>query len=78
MSLITEAMEQLQMKAFLQETDVKSFSDVSGRVNQIQWLMKDPIKNKKLIQELWNKSMVVVEEFEANFNNSKVYASANK
>ena len=33
MSLITEAMEQLQMKAFLQETDVESFSDVLGKVN---------------------------------------------
>ena len=33
MSLITEAIEQLQMKAFLQETDVESFSDVLGKVN---------------------------------------------
>ena len=46
MSLTTEAMEQLQMKAFLQETDV------SGNVNQIQSLMKDPIKKRQLIWEL--------------------------
>ena len=60
MSLITEAMEQLQMKAFLQETDVETFSDVSGKVNQIQSLMKDPIKNRQLLCEIWNKSMVDV------------------
>ena len=60
MSLITEAMEQLQMKAFLQETDVEIFSDVSGKVNQIQSLMKDPIKNRQLLCEVWKKSMVDV------------------
>ena len=60
MSLITEAMEQLQMKAFLQETDVEIFSDVSGKVNQIQSLMKDLITNRQLLCKVWNKSMVDV------------------
>ena len=38
--------------------------------------MKDPIKNRQLIRELWNESVVDVEEFERQFNNVNVHGSA--
>ena len=71
MSLIAEALEQLQMKAFLQETSIEQFDDLSDIVSKIRQLMKDPIDNEDRISELWNDCLEEIVLFERKFEEFK-------
>ena len=71
MSLIAEAMEQLQMKAFLQ-CDGVMFRELFEKIDQLQLLMGDPNENKENITEQWIACLKELDTFEVAFNEFKI------
>ena len=76
MSLIAEAMEQLQVYYFLQPSDVKVFSELFDKIDELVIMMLDPSKNQVNITSQWSKCMNVLDEFEEAFNTFKTSGSA--
>ena len=72
MSLVAEAMEQLQIRAFLQQCDIQMFDGMSDRITQLQLLIEDSIKNQEHISEIWNVCMSKLVSFEKAFAEFKV------
>ena len=76
MSLIAEAMEQLQVYSFLHSSDGEVFSDLFDRINKLVIMMRDPSKNQVNITSQWSKCMKILDKFEEAFNAFKTSGSA--
>ena len=72
MSLLAESMEQLLMKAFLQQCNIEMFGSMSEKITLLQSLMSNPNENQEHIGELWKVCLVELESFEHAFNEFKM------
>ena len=52
-SLIVEAMEQLQVYSFLQSPDGELFSELFDKIDELAIMMRDPSKNQVNITSQW-------------------------
>ena len=52
-SLIVEAMEQLQVYSFLQSPDGELFSELFDKIDELAFMMRDPSKNQVNITSQW-------------------------
>ena len=75
MSLIAEAMEQLQVYSFLQSSDGVLFSELFDKIDELI-MMRDPSKNQVNITSQWSKCMNILDKFEEAFNTFKTSGSA--
>ena len=75
MSLIAEAMEQLQVYSFLQSSDGVLFSELFDKIDELI-TMRDPSKNQVNITSQWSKCMNILDKFEEAFNTFKTSGSA--
>ena len=75
MSLIAEAMEQLQVYSFLQSSDGVLFSELFDKIDELI-MMRDPSKNQVNITSQWSKCMNILDKFEEAFNTFKTSSFA--
>ena len=61
MSLIAEAMEQLQVYSFLHSSDGEVFSELFNTIDELVIMMRDPSKNQVNITSQWCKCMNILE-----------------
>ena len=76
MSLIVEAMEQLQVYPILQSSDGEAFSELFGKIDELVIMMHDPSKNQVNITSQCSVCTNVLDEFEEAFNTFKTSGSA--
>ena len=75
-SLIAEAMEQLQVYSFLHSSDGEVFSELFNTIDELVIMMRDPSKNQVNITSQWSKCMNILDKFEEAFNAFKTSGSA--
>ena len=76
MSLIVEAMEQLQVYPILQSSDGEAFSELFGKIDELVIMMHDPSKKQVNITSQCSVCTNVLDEFEEAFNTFKTSGSA--
>ena len=76
MSLIAEAMEQLQVYSFLHSSDGEVFSELFDKIDKLVIMIRDPNKNQINITSQWNKCMNILDKFEEAFNTFNTSGSA--
>ena len=57
MSLMAEAMEQLQVYACLQSSDGELFSELCDKIDELVIMMRNPSRNQVNITSQWSKCM---------------------
>ena len=62
-SLIAEAMEQLQVYSFLQSSYGGVFSELFNKINEIIIMMRDPSKNQVNFTSQWSKCVNILDKF---------------
>ena len=75
MSLIAEAMEQLQVYSFLQSSDGEVFCELFDKIDKLVIMMRDLSKNQVNITSQWSKYMKLLDEFEEALNTFKTNGS---
>ena len=75
MSLIAEAMKQLQVYSFLHSSDGEVFCELFDKIHELV-IMHDPSKNQVNITSQWTKCMNIHDKFEEAFNTIKARGSA--
>ena len=76
MSLITEAMEQLQLYSLLQYSDGEVFSELFDKIDELVIMICNPCKNQVNITSQWSKFMNILDKFEEAVNTFKASGSA--
>ena len=77
MSLIAEAMKQLQVYSFLHSSDGEVFCELFDKIHELV-IMHDPSKNQVNITSQWTKYMNIHDKFEEAFNTIKTRGSAER
>ena len=73
MSLLAEAIEQLQMKAFLPKCEIALFGSLDEQIFQLHSLMEDHLGNQDQIYQCWNDCISEILSFDEKFNEFKEY-----
>ena len=76
MSLIAEAMEQLQVYSFLHSSDGEVFSELFDKIDKLVIMIRDPNKNQINTTSQWNKCTNILDKFEEAFNTFNTSGSA--
>ena len=70
-SLIVEAMEQLQVHSFVQSSDGGVFSELFDKIDELVIMICDPSKNQVNITSQWNKYMKILEKLKKHSVHSR-------
>ena len=73
MSLLAEAIEQLQMKAFLQKCEIAMFGSLDEQIFQLHSLMEDHLGNQDQIYQCWDDCISKILSFDEKFDEFKEY-----